>query len=174
MQILVLRLDYKLSTKLEQDSKDLYNASNRGKETTLPPHITLFSFDHANPVELSQRVHLWTKTQKQLDVSLSSLGFFKQNGTFFAAPVVTKEIETFHSDLFAMISNLQTPEISPYLPGQWVPHVTLINNVPLTVWGPLFQRASLAFEPHAGKGIALECWTIVNGRAQTDWTYFLQ
>ncbi|WP_075617346.1 2'-5' RNA ligase family protein [Paenisporosarcina indica] len=174
MQLLVLRLDYKLSTKLEQDSKDLYNASNRGKETPLPPHISLFSFDQANPVELSQRVQQWCKTQKQIDISLSSLGFFKQHGTFFAAPVVTKEVETFHRDLYSMISNLHTPEISPYLPGQWVPHVTLINHVPLTVWGPLFQRASLAFEPLAGKAVALECWTIVNNRAQTDWTYFLQ
>ena len=66
--------------------------------------------------------------------------------------------------------DLHTNEISPYLPGKWVPHSTLINNVPLTVWGPLFQRAGLSFEPVTGKAVALECWTVVNGSAQTEWT----
>lgn len=174
MQVLVLRLDYKLSTKLEQEIKDLLVASSRGNDTPFPPHISLFSFEKTNPVELSQRLQTWSKSQKQLDISLSSLGFFKQHGTFFAAPVVTRELETFHRELFELISDLHSTQITHYLPGKWVPHVTLINQVPLTVWGPLFQRASLAFEPSAGKAVALECWSIVNGRAQTDWTYFLQ
>ena len=175
MQVLVLRFDYILSTKLEQDMKDLYSASSRGKETPLPPHLSLFSLDKKiNPVVLSQRVKNWAETQKQLNISFSSLGFFKQQGTFFAAPVMTNELISFHRDLFSLISDLHSNAISPYLPGKWVPHSTLINNVPLTVWGPLFQRASLAFEPLEGKAVALECWSITNGRAQTEWTYFLQ
>jgi len=174
MQVLVLRFDYTLSTKLEHTTKDLLTAASRGNENPLPPHISLFNFEKNNPVELNQRIKKWVETQKQLDISLSSLGFFKQQGTFFAAPVVTNELVSFHRDLFTLIANLHTNEISPYLPGKWVPHATLINNVPLTVWGPLFQRASLSFEPVTGKAVALECWTIVNGRAQTDWTYFLQ
>lgn len=174
MQLLVLRFDYKLSIKLEQDMEDLLTASSRGKETPLPPHISLYSFEHVNPVVISQRVKRWVENQKQLDISLSSIGFFKQQGTFFAAPVVTNELASFHRELFSQISDLHTNEISPYLPGNWVPHATLINHVPLTVWGPLFQRASLSFEPMAGKAVALECWTVINGRATTDWTYFLQ
>ncbi|MGB2992907.1 MAG: 2'-5' RNA ligase family protein [Paenisporosarcina sp.] len=174
MQVLVLRFDYKLSTKLEQDSNDLHLASSRSNETPLPPHISLFSFEQTNPLTLNERVEKWSDTQKQLTISLSSLGFFKQKGTFFVAPVVTKEIETFHRELFSLIMDLHTNEISPYLPGKWVPHSTLINNVPLTVWGPLFQRAALAFEPVIGKAVALECWTVINGRAQTEWTHFLQ
>lgn len=174
MQVLVLRFDYKLSTKLEHDSKDLHLASSRGNETPLPPHLSLFSFEQINPVTLSEQVKSWVEQQKALDISFSSLGFFKQNGTFFAAPVVTKELVTFHRELYSFISHLHTNEISPYLPGKWVPHSTLINRVPLTTWGPLFQRASLAFEPQMGKAVALECWSIVNGRAQTEWTYFLK
>ena len=174
MQVLVLRFDYKLSTKLEQDSNDLHLASSRGKETTLPPHISLFTFEQTNPMILNERVKAWSDKQQQLTISLSSLGFFKQKGTFFVAPVVTKEIETFHRELFSHIMDLHSNEISPYLPGKWVPHSTLINNVPLTVWGPLFQRAGLSFEPVTGKAVALECWTVVNGRVQTEWTHFLQ
>ncbi|WP_342541904.1 2'-5' RNA ligase family protein [Paenisporosarcina sp. FSL H8-0542] len=174
MQVLVLRFDYKLSTKLEHDSKDLHLASRRGNETQMPPHISLFSFEKINPATLKEQVNKWIEQQKQLDISFSSLGFFKQTGTFFVAPVVTKELETFHRELFSLISHLHTIEISPYLPGKWVPHSTLINKVPLTAWGPLFQRASLAFEPQSGKAVALECWSIVNGHAQTEWTYFLK
>jgi len=174
MQVLVLRFDYKLSTQLEHHIKDLLVASSRGEETPLPPHISLFNFEQINPLILNERVKLWIEKQKQLDISLSSLGFFKKHGTFFAAPVVTKELELFHRELFSLISNLHTNEISPYLPGKWVPHATLINNVPLTVWGPLFQRAGLSFEPLVGKAVAIECWTVENGRAQTQWTHFLQ
>ena len=174
MQVLVLRLDYKLSTKIEQDSKDLLLAASRGKETPFPPHISLFTFEQTNPITIGQRVKSWSEKQKQLEISLSSIGFFKQNGTFFAAPVVTKEMETLHRELYSLIMDLHTNEISPYLPGKWVPHITLINNVPLTVWGPLFQRAGMAFEPLQGKAVAIECWSVVNGRAQTEWTYFLQ
>lgn len=174
MQVLVLRFDYKLSTKLEQNINDLHLASSRDKETTLPPHISLFSFEKVNPLILKERVKIWIEKQKQLDISISSLGFFKQQGTFFAAPVVTKEIETFHRELFSLIMDLHTTEISHYLPGKWVPHTTLINNVPMTGWGPLFQRASLAFETQTGKAVALECWSLTNGRTQTEWTTFLQ
>lgn len=174
MQVLVLRFDYKLSTQLEHNMKDLLIASSRSKEIPLPPHISLFTFDQINPLILNERVKLWIEKQKQLDISLSSLGFFKQQGTFFAAPVVTKELELFHRELFSLIMNLHTNEISPYLPGKWVPHATLINNVPLTVWGPLFQRASLSFETLVGKAVAIECWTVENGSAQTQWTHFLK
>lgn len=174
MQVLVLRFDYQLSTKLEQDSKDLLLAASRGQQTLLPPHISLLSFEQITPTLLQERVKSWSDQQKKIDLSLSSLGFFKQQGTFFAAPVVTKELETFHRELFSLLFNLHTNEISPYIPGKWVPHITLINNVPLTVWGPIFQRASLAFEPMVGKAVALECWSLVNGRAQTEWTHFLK
>jgi hypothetical protein len=173
MQVLVLRFDYKLSTKLEQDQRDLALAALRGKETTTPPHISLFTFEQVHPGILGEILKPWSEKQKQLLISLASLGFFKQNGTFFAAPVITNEMISFHTDLYNLIADLHTTEISPYLPGKWVPHVTLLNKTPLTTWGPLFQRAALAFEPMEGKAVAIECWTIVNGRVQTEWTQFL-
>jgi 2'-5' RNA ligase len=174
MQVLVLRFDYQLSTKLENDMRDLSIAANRKNENLLPPHISLFSFEQINPATLSDRLKKWIDTQNQFNISFSSLGFFKQQGTFFSAPVVTNELISFHIEVFNLISDLHTSSISPYLPGKWVPHTTLLNNVPLTVWGPVFQRAALAFEPMNGKVVALECWTVVNGRAQTEWTYFLK
>ncbi|MGB3260737.1 MAG: 2'-5' RNA ligase family protein, partial [Paenisporosarcina sp.] len=72
MQVLVLRFDYKLSTKLEHDSKDLHLASSRGNETPLPPHLSLFSFEQINPVTLSEQVKSWVEQQKALDISFSS------------------------------------------------------------------------------------------------------
>ena len=173
MQVLVLRFDYKLSTKLEQDQSNLAGAALRGKETLIPPHMSLFTFEQVHPGILGEIIKPWSEKQKQLLISLASLGFFKQKGTFFAAPVITKEMIAFHTDLYNLIGDLHTTEISPYLPGKWVPHATLLNNTALNMWGPLFQRAALAFEPMDGKAVAIECWTIVNGRAQTEWTHFL-
>ena len=173
MQVLVLRFDYKLSTKLEKDIQDLSVVAKRGNENPLPPHISLYSFEQVNPLILGERLKKWSEQQKQLNLSFASLGFFKQQGTFFLAPVVQNELVSFHTEIFNLIQDLHSSTISHYLPGKWVPHATLMNNIPLTVWGPIFQRAALSFEPMDGKAVALECWTIVNGRAQTEWTYFL-
>ncbi|MFX3674315.1 MAG: 2'-5' RNA ligase family protein [Paenisporosarcina sp.] len=174
MQVLVLRFDYKLSTKLENNIRDLSVITKRGIENPLPPHIRLFSFEHVNPATLNERLKKWIETQRQVNISFSSLGFFKPKGTFFLAPVVHNELISFHTEAFNLISDLHSSSISPYLPGKWVPHATLLNNIPLTIWGPIFQRAALAFEPLDGKAVAIECWTIANGSAQTDWTYFLK
>ena len=173
MQVLVLRFDYKLSTKLENDIRDLSTVAKRGTENLFPPHISLFSFEQINPEVLRDRLKKWSEKQKQINISFSSIGFFKQQGTFFLAPVVQNELISFHTEVFNLISDLHTSSISPYLPGKWVPHATLLNNIPLTIWGPVFQRTALAFEPMEGKAVALECWTITEGRAQTNWTYFL-
>jgi hypothetical protein len=77
MQVLVLRFDYKLSTKIENDIRDLSVIAKRGNENPFPPHISLFSFEHVNPSILNERLKKWIETQKQVNISFSSLGFFK-------------------------------------------------------------------------------------------------
>ncbi|WKA53703.1 2'-5' RNA ligase family protein [Planococcus shixiaomingii] len=171
MQVIVLRFDYATSTKIET-MQEQGNVASLKDETSLPPHITLQVFLQTKPLDLKKAIEPWAELIKQLPLSFSSLGFFKQRGTFYLAPVITHELSDLHRSL-----NLSTREFTGqdalHLPDNWVPHATVMNNVAPPFWGPLFARLALEFEPFTGTATALECWSIVNGRAQTEWSVFL-
>lgn len=171
MQAIVLRFDYQSSGVIE-------NLQNQAKTVSInpnqifPPHITLQTYTQAHPLELKKAIESWAGSFQQLPLSFDSLGFFKQQGSFFLAPVFTKSLAELHRAV-----DLSTREFSGqnhyYLPDHWVPHATVINNIAPPFWGPLFARLSLEFEPFQGKGIALECWSIRQEKAQTEWCIFL-
>lgn len=171
MQVIVLRFDYASSTKVETMQKQGKVASLKN-ETSLPPHITLQTFSQTKPLALKKAVEPWAELIKQLPLSFSSLGFFKQQGTFYLAPVITHDLADLHRSM-----NLATREFTGqnalYLQDNWVPHVTVMNNVAAPFWGPLFARLALEFEPFTGTATAIECWSIIEGRAQTEWSIFL-
>lgn len=171
MQVIVLRFDYTASAKIETLQEQGKVASFKN-ETSLPPHITLQTFSQTKPLDLKKAIEPWAELLKQMPLSFASLGFFKQKGTFYLAPVSTHDLSDLHRSL-----NLATREFSGqdalYLPDQWVPHITVMNNVAPPFWGPLFARLALEFEPFAGTATAIECWSIIDGRAQTEWSVFL-
>ncbi|MGK7378593.1 2'-5' RNA ligase family protein [Planococcus sp. 1R117A] len=171
MQVIVLRLDYHASNILEQLQQQAQTASLK-QEVALPPHITLQSFNQTNPIELKKAVETWAGQTKQLSLPFASLGFFKQQGCFYASPVYTKPLAYLHETL-----NLSTHEFTGqkkyYKPEHWVPHSTIINNISPPFWGPMFARLSMDFEPFEGKAIAIECWSLIHGKAQTEWSIFL-
>ncbi|MCP2033283.1 2'-5' RNA ligase [Planomicrobium sp. HSC-17F08] len=171
MQVIVLRLDYQSSTILEQLQQQVQAAALKQK-AALPPHLTLQSFTQSNPLELKKAIEPWAVKMKQFPLSFASLGFFKQQGSFYAAPIVTKPLAQMHSAL-----SLSTQEFpghnAYYMPEQWVPHATIINHIAPPFWGPLFARLSMEFEPFNAKAAAIECWSVVQGKAQTEWSIFL-
>ncbi|TWT28007.1 2'-5' RNA ligase family protein [Planomicrobium sp. CPCC 101110] len=171
MQVIVLRFDYASSSRIETMQEQGKVASLKN-ETSLPPHITLQSFSQTKPLDLKKAIEPWAELFKQLPIAFASLGFFKQKGTFYLSPVITHDLADLHRSL-----NLSTREFtgqdSLYLPDSWVPHVTVMNNVAAPFWGPLFARLALEFEPFNGTATAIECWSISEGRAQTEWSVFL-
>ncbi|MGO1058002.1 2'-5' RNA ligase family protein [Planococcus sp. FY231025] len=171
MQLLVLRLDYRASTQIEYLQQQGQTAALQ-TEKALPPHISLQSFEGANPLDLKGAVAQLAEGAKAVPLTFGSLGFFKQKGTFFASPAVTPALSVLHQTI-----NLATRDFSGqqayYQPGSWVPHATIVNNIAAPFWGPMFARLSMEFEPFAGKAIALECWSIVNGKTATEWSIFL-
>ncbi|MGI2327403.1 2'-5' RNA ligase family protein [Planococcus sp. YIM B11945] len=171
MQVIVLRFDYASSKKIEEMQKQGKVASLKN-ETSFPPHLTLQSFKQTKPLDLKAAVEPWAENFKQLPLSFDSLGFFKQKGTFFLSPVSTHSLTELHRSI-----NLSTREFSGqdplYLPDHWVPHTTVMDNIAAPFWGPLFGRLSMEFEPFEGTATAIECWSVVNGRAQNEWSVFL-
>ncbi|WKA57541.1 2'-5' RNA ligase family protein [Planococcus shenhongbingii] len=171
MQVIVLRLDYHASNILEQLQQQAQSASLK-QEAALPPHITLQTFNQTNPIDLKKAVEQWAGQTKQFSLSFASLGFFKQQGCFYASTIYTKPLAQLHEAL-----NLSTREFTGqknyYMPEHWVPHSTIINNIAPPFWGPMFARLSMEFEPFEGKAAAIECWSLVHGKAQTEWSIFL-
>lgn len=171
MQVIVLRLDYQSSKKIEDLQKQT-NAANLKKDEILPPHITLQTFQQTKPLDLKKALEPWAAKTKQIHLSFSSLGFFKQKGSFYLAPVFTKALADLHRSV-----NLSTMEFAGqdilYKPDQWVPHATIVNNIAAPFWGPLFARCSMEFEPFSATITAMECWSVVQGRAQNEWSVFL-
>ncbi|QDY44632.1 hypothetical protein FK545_01150 [Planococcus glaciei] len=64
MQVIVLRLDYQSSTIFEQLQQQAQNAASKQK-AALPPHLTLQSFTHSNPLELKKAIEPWAVKMKQ-------------------------------------------------------------------------------------------------------------
>lgn len=171
MQIIVLRFDYKTSMQVEHLQKQV-NAANPTAKKSLPPHITLQAYTNTNPTDLKNAIEPWAKTVGQISLPFASLGFFKQQGSFYLSPVWTKKLSDLHLAIHLATKDFTT-EGSHYFPDQWVPHATVANNIAASFWGPLFARLSLEFEPFTGLGVAIECWSVIEGNAQTEWSIFL-
>lgn len=171
MQAIVLRFDYTTSTKIEQLQKQA-NAASLDSTAMLPPHTTLQVFEQTNPAALKDALAPWAESSVQLTLEFGSLGFFKQQGVFYAAPAFTDGLKIFHQAV-----NLATRDFAGqqdhYLPNRWVPHATITKNIAPPFWGPMFARLSMEFEPFTGKAVALECWSIAQGKAQNEWSIFL-
>lgn len=171
MQVLVLRLDYKSSSKIEALQKQIDIAGGKAR-SVLPPHISLQTFTRTHPSDLKRAAEACLSQQKAMPLSIDSVGFFKQSGTFFAAPAVTRQLLHIHSELHSA-TEMFTGQSDLYKPGNWTPHITIASRIAPPFWGPLFARLSLEFDPFSVEAAAVECWTVVGERATVEWTLFL-
>lgn len=171
MQLLVLRLDYRASNQIEF-LQEQAQAAKPDAAKAFAPHISIQSFEQTNPADLKKAISSLAEQTRSIPLTFGSLGFFKQRGTFFVSPAMSDALSIFHRAV-----NLVTREFAGqqayYFSGSWVPHATIVNNIAAPFWGPMFARLSMEFEPFVGKAIAVECWSIVNEKVETEWTIFL-
>ncbi len=90
------------------------------------PHITLGVYDGVDGEPLVEALERFSDGLKPLAVTLSSLGLFPGPASvLFAAPVVSAELLALHRDFHAITASARLACSPYYLPGNWVPHVTL-------------------------------------------------
>lgn len=171
MQAIVLRFDYTTSNKIEHLQKQA-NAASLSSAPMLPPHTTIQVYEQTNPTDLKNALAPFAEQAAQLPIEFGSLGFFKQQGVFYVSPAVTDALKAFHRSI-DLATREFTGQQTHYSPNHWVPHATITKDIAAPFWGPMFARLSLEFEPFTGKAVALECWSIVQGKAQNDWSIFL-
>lgn len=114
------------------------------------PHLTL-SLNELNALnDLVPLVERFSENQVSIDISLSSIGIFPTNeGVIYLAPVVTQQLLEVHARFHNMLRAHQISVTQYYMPDQWVPHVTIGQDVPSEQINEVIResRRSMVFGP---------------------------
>lgn len=106
------------------------------------PHVTLCIYDDVDLEACKTQVDRIAASLRPVPLSVASVGvFLRADPVVFAAPVVTEGLLDFHGRVHEAISVLGGGATEYYLPGHWVPHVTL----------------AMDYEPHRTPDVVSEC-----------------
>jgi 2'-5' RNA ligase len=116
------------------------------------PHLTLGIWNGKSPHGLVPRLETLAAGLPASDVLFSSAGVFPtREGVIFLAPVVTQQLLEVHAQVHREVVSPGLEADRSYLPGNWVPHVTLAIFLP-------------DWEMHAAVDIAREAPMPLTGR----------
>ncbi len=93
------------------------------------PHLTLGSYKHLNRREFIRNIDLFYSDKASIDLTFNTVGSFLNYGTLFISPTVTRELLEFHTSHHKFFRSFNNSANSLYLPGTWIPHCTLANNL---------------------------------------------
>ncbi len=101
------------------------NAVTPGR-LNMEPHITLAVNDGLDPEPIAKALDRFSADISTPSVKLSSIGLFPGPASvLFAAPVVSAELLALHRDFHAAAASAGVACWPHYLQGNWVPHITL-------------------------------------------------
>ncbi|OXL85892.1 hypothetical protein BCV73_24550 [Paenibacillus sp. SSG-1] len=94
------------------------------------PHITIAGYDSGINIEqFIADFDRFYESQKQISITLSSLGTFLNSGALFLAPVPSKEFLEIHGNHHNYFEIYRASAETQYLPNNWIPHCTLANRL---------------------------------------------
>jgi 2'-5' RNA ligase len=170
---LVLTFDIQTQTRLDQviSGLEVQGITPYPDGMRAPPHITLAAFtfsataEHALentqssgllPGDLSAQLASLASGTHPIKISLESLGAFNSSqGVVFLAPVVTRQLQDFHSRVQDLLTAYGASLNPYYLPDQWVPHVTLAVEQPPEMLPVIFRACQQAAIFATGMGESL-------------------
>lgn len=94
------------------------------------PHITIAGYD--SDVDIDKFISdfdCFYESEKQLSITLNSIGTFLNTGIVFLAPVPSQEFLTFHAKHHHFFEKYQMNAEPHYLPNHWIPHCTIANRL---------------------------------------------
>ncbi|MEZ0482440.1 hypothetical protein [Planococcus sp. SSTMD024] len=166
MQLLVLRLDYRSSTTIENLQRQLRQPNS--KLALQLPHIPLLAYENTAPLQLKAALEPIAKKVQAPSFRASDIGFSKDGAQFYVQVHPTEALDELYSSM-----KLAGHGFSKGAEVRWQPHIPLIGNIPPPFWGPLFARLALEFDPLDATGAALECWSVIGNRTTIEWSIFL-
>ncbi len=93
------------------------------------PHITLGSYESLDKKKFIDEVDTYYNEKDGFEITFNTIGSFLDYGAIFLTPTVTQELLTFHSDHYQNLGEFNEKANSLYLPGKWIPHCTLANDL---------------------------------------------
>jgi len=94
------------------------------------PHITLAIFEQVEIKSLSDTTQAFARNIKSFEINLCSIGSFPiSEKPIYYLPVPTKQLLDIHSQYYNFISPIGCSGENYYLPGNWVPHCTVAENL---------------------------------------------
>lgn len=93
------------------------------------PHLTLGSYDELDKDRYIEGMKTFYKEKAGIDICFNTLGSFMNYGTLFFSPTVTKELFDLHQSHHQYFEDFNSTASPLYLPGKWIPHCTLANNL---------------------------------------------
>ncbi|RED32135.1 2'-5' RNA ligase superfamily protein [Paenibacillus sp. VMFN-D1] len=93
-------------------------------------HILRWGYDSGINIEqFISDFDRFYESQKQISITLSSLGTFLNPGALFLAPVPSKEFLEIHGNHHNYFEIYRASAETQYLPNNWIPHCTLANRL---------------------------------------------
>jgi 2'-5' RNA ligase len=100
------------------------------RQTGLAPHMALAIYETLDIAAAAPRLERWAAGQRPPAVRLGSLGVFGgPAGTLFLAPIVGPELLALHESFQAEFADLMPQRWPFYQTGNWIPHVTLAQDL---------------------------------------------
>jgi 2'-5' RNA ligase len=95
------------------------------------PHVTLAVCERLDRVGFAPVLARFAATTVAPRLSFASFGVFPtEPAVVFMAPVVTTDLLSLHARLHRRFAEFASEQWTYYLPGQWVPHCTLAEQLP--------------------------------------------
>lgn len=113
-------------------------------------HVSLAVYETLDPKPFAELLEGFAQDRRACAIKLSSLGLFPgPSSVVFVAPVVSAELLALHKD-FHQLTASSNKECWPYyLPGNWVPHVTLGEGLNPGEAGEVVAGAARSWRPIA-------------------------
>lgn len=120
------------------------------RRVKVEPHISLAVYDGLDPEPLARALDRFSADMSAPSIKLSSIGLFPGPASvLFAAPVVSAELLALHRDFHTAAASAGVACWPHYLPGNWVPHVTLGEQLSPEEAGAAISGAMDLWQPVA-------------------------
>ncbi|MFX1289116.1 MAG: 2'-5' RNA ligase family protein [Promethearchaeota archaeon] len=123
------------------------------------PHITLNSYENIDLQVAMDRLEQFCKNKNSFRIQFSSFGYFpSEEGVIFLNPKANYELLDIQRKVFELFEDFQAEDD----PQTWVPHSTLVTDVPLGKIGEVIDIAK--------EDIKMEMGAPFYAEAQSIWT----
>ncbi|MBE7106333.1 2'-5' RNA ligase family protein [Bacillus cereus] len=130
MYAIIATFDRVSTYKIRELQSELTNIIGTNQLAGVEPHITLADYNELDVNLYTEKLKEFVAFQENIvAVTFPSVGTFPTNGTIFLAPIITNELLRFHHSYHDYFKTFHDNPNSYYVPGKWVPHCTIANQL---------------------------------------------